>query len=240
MRKDDGLLDGASGTGREIDRRTIAKGVAWTVPAVIVATAAPAAATSRMTANPALTSVELDTHPTGLPSFRFVGTCPSNEAGSIQFLLLTQGSSSASLTTELTLVVGNNPFDVTVDPSFSVQPGQVAIAYTFLDTKRAQRGQGNLLGTVAPYATVTGASQGGNGSTRTITFTIGNHNPKSALVISSVKDSGGSSWTDVSRSSWEDIGTGTVSFTAKRTSKDASARVVGTIDAQAFDVTATA
>jgi hypothetical protein len=44
MRKDDGLLDGASGTGREIDRRTIAKGVAWTVPVVIVATAAPAAA----------------------------------------------------------------------------------------------------------------------------------------------------------------------------------------------------
>jgi hypothetical protein len=46
MRKDEGLLDGASGTGREIDRRTIAKGVAWTVPVVIVATAAPAAAAS--------------------------------------------------------------------------------------------------------------------------------------------------------------------------------------------------
>jgi hypothetical protein len=46
MRKDDGLLDGAGGTGREIDRRTIAKGVAWTVPVVVVATAAPAAAGS--------------------------------------------------------------------------------------------------------------------------------------------------------------------------------------------------
>jgi hypothetical protein len=46
MRKDDSLLDGASGAGREIDRRTIAKGVAWTVPVVIVATAAPAAAAS--------------------------------------------------------------------------------------------------------------------------------------------------------------------------------------------------
>jgi hypothetical protein len=46
MRKDDGLFDGAGGTGREIDRRTIAKGVAWTVPVVIVATAAPAAAAS--------------------------------------------------------------------------------------------------------------------------------------------------------------------------------------------------
>jgi hypothetical protein len=46
MRKDDGLFDGTGGTGREIDRRTIAKGVAWTVPVVIVATAAPAAAAS--------------------------------------------------------------------------------------------------------------------------------------------------------------------------------------------------
>jgi hypothetical protein len=51
MRKDDGLLDGASGTGREIDRRTIAKGVAWTVPVVIVATAAPAAAASLVTSS---------------------------------------------------------------------------------------------------------------------------------------------------------------------------------------------
>jgi hypothetical protein len=46
MHKDNGLLDGVTGTGREINRRTIAKGVAWTVPVVIVATAAPAAAAS--------------------------------------------------------------------------------------------------------------------------------------------------------------------------------------------------
>lgn len=35
-----------AGETREVSRRTIAKGVAWTVPAVIVATAAPAAAAS--------------------------------------------------------------------------------------------------------------------------------------------------------------------------------------------------
>ena len=46
MFKDDARLTQTAGEGREIDRRTIAKGVAWTVPVVIVATAAPAAAAS--------------------------------------------------------------------------------------------------------------------------------------------------------------------------------------------------
>lgn len=47
MLRDDALLnESAAPTAREIDRRTIAKGVAWTVPVVIVATAAPAAAGS--------------------------------------------------------------------------------------------------------------------------------------------------------------------------------------------------
>lgn len=46
MQRDDARLDGSATGMREIDRRTIAKGVAWTVPAVIVATAAPAAAGS--------------------------------------------------------------------------------------------------------------------------------------------------------------------------------------------------
>ena len=47
MHKDDARLDESATAAREIDRRTIAKGVAWTVPVVIVATAAPAAAASR-------------------------------------------------------------------------------------------------------------------------------------------------------------------------------------------------
>ena len=46
MHKDDARLDESATATREIDRRTIAKGVAWTVPVVIVATAAPAAAAS--------------------------------------------------------------------------------------------------------------------------------------------------------------------------------------------------
>ena len=47
MLRDDALLnESAAPSAREIDRRTIAKGVAWTVPVVIVATAAPAAAGS--------------------------------------------------------------------------------------------------------------------------------------------------------------------------------------------------
>lgn len=55
MHKDD-ARDGSVTAPREIDRRTIAKGVAWTVPVVIVATAAPAVAASGVTE--ALTAVK--------------------------------------------------------------------------------------------------------------------------------------------------------------------------------------
>lgn len=46
MHKDDARAQQWPAGTRAIDRRTIAKGVAWSVPVVIVATAAPAAATS--------------------------------------------------------------------------------------------------------------------------------------------------------------------------------------------------
>ena len=46
MFKDDIRVDESAAEPQGIDRRTIAKGVAWTVPVVIVATAAPAAASS--------------------------------------------------------------------------------------------------------------------------------------------------------------------------------------------------
>lgn len=46
MFKDDTRVDESAAQARGIDRRTVAKGVAWTVPVVIVATAAPAAAAS--------------------------------------------------------------------------------------------------------------------------------------------------------------------------------------------------
>jgi hypothetical protein len=49
MFKDDARLDESAVETREVSRRTIAKGVAWTVPAIIVATAAPAAAASAPT-----------------------------------------------------------------------------------------------------------------------------------------------------------------------------------------------
>lgn len=67
MLRDDALLnESAAPTAREIDRRTIAKGVAWTVPVVIVATAAPAAAGS---ANPSNTTFVSSTgHQNGLSS----------------------------------------------------------------------------------------------------------------------------------------------------------------------------
>jgi hypothetical protein len=240
MRKDEVVPEG-TGTAREIDRRTVAKGVAWTVPAVIVATAAPAAATSGMTVSPALSRVAMDTHPSDAPSFYFSVSCPSNEAGEIEFLTLTYGSTSAPLVLVRALVSGTNNLEASVDMPAVPSPGQaVTIAYKVYDADRVLRGQGSLLGMVAPYSTVTGASQSNNGSTRTITFAIGSRNAKSALEISSVKDANDTNWTQISQTSWEDIGTGTVSFTARRPGNGASARVLGTIDGQPFDVTALA
>lgn len=57
MHKDDARAQQWPAGTRAIDRRTIAKGVAWSVPVVIVATAAPAAATSNPVLPTAVTLV---------------------------------------------------------------------------------------------------------------------------------------------------------------------------------------
>lgn len=57
MHQDDACAQQWSAGTRAIDRRTIAKGVAWSVPVVIVATAAPAAATSNPVLPTAVTLV---------------------------------------------------------------------------------------------------------------------------------------------------------------------------------------
>jgi hypothetical protein len=48
MLNDVATPEGADAGPREINRRTIAKGVAWTVPVIVMATAAPAAAASQV------------------------------------------------------------------------------------------------------------------------------------------------------------------------------------------------
>jgi hypothetical protein len=149
MRKDDSLLDGASGTGREIDRRTIAKGVAWTVPAVIVATAAPAAATSRMVASAQLTDVKFDPQPTGNPKLIFSGTATSNESGQLNFLTVEQAGSqpySLNLNKSLAVSSSNTFTDVTATPSFALRPGPVTISYNYADSENQVRGSGQLQG----------------------------------------------------------------------------------------------
>lgn len=57
MQGDDARGDESSVEPRQVSRRTIAKGVAWSVPVVIVATAAPAAATSNPVLPTAVTLV---------------------------------------------------------------------------------------------------------------------------------------------------------------------------------------
>lgn len=241
MHKDDARPDGSATATREIDRRTIAKGVAWSVPVVIVATAAPAAATSGMAATPALSTASIDSHLNGRPSFRFTGSTVSNESGTIEFLTLTQGSNTLTISKVRPLIVGTNNFDITLVPPFEVVPGSISIAFKILDSDGKQRRSGSLSANVPAYTTVVAVGQqgaNGNSSLRTLTFTFGTPNPKSALVVQSVKDSAGTAWTELSQKEWEDIGSGTVYLTARRPSNGAAAVVKGTIDGQPFEKSA--
>ena len=91
MHRDDLTVEKSTPGAREIDRRTIAKGVAWTVPVVIVATAAPAQRLPDGSDTVAIGG-DIDTPLTAsrLPisgMFRIV-------SGSMQFLPLTLGTNS--------------------------------------------------------------------------------------------------------------------------------------------------
>jgi hypothetical protein len=118
MRTDDSLLDGASGAGREIDRRTIAKGVAWTVPVVIVATAAPAAAGSG-NATPA--------------SLYVVGT---NSGQSYSATLSFAGVTGTSTVTLRSLTVdGTDRLSVAAPVKDDITPSHTDFPFSFTSTK---------------------------------------------------------------------------------------------------------
>jgi hypothetical protein len=190
-----------------------------------------------MVATPSISAATIDSHPSGNPSFRFTGTVPSNEPGTVQFLTLSQGTNSWTLAQAKSLIVGDNPFDISVNPNFEVVPGTVSIAYKVLDSDGKPRGSGSMSGSVPGYTTVTKVSQqaaSGNSSTRTLTLTFSTQNAKSALVVQSVKDASGSLWTDLSQTTWEDIDSTSVTFTGKRPSPGAVAVVTGKIDGQSF------
>jgi hypothetical protein len=110
MRKDQAWLEEVAGRGPAIDRRTVAKGVAWSVPVVIVATAAPAAAASQPP-------------PVAVTS---ASASPKGQGGSVHF---TVGFDNPSAATSLSITIlpddGWKPRPI----SLSVPAGQSTVTF---------------------------------------------------------------------------------------------------------------
>lgn len=92
MFKDEVRLDENPGERRQLDRRTIAKGVAWTVPVVIVATAAPAAAVSRVDETTVSATLNAGT-------WKFTFTLTNSRAKTITVNILTLTKNGATVAT---------------------------------------------------------------------------------------------------------------------------------------------
>lgn len=106
MHRGDALVEESASVARGIDRRTIAKGVAWTVPVVIVATAAPAVAASGVTAT--------------------FGSRTSQGKRNLE-LTVTNGRTSGVSVQLLTLYKGNSTTTLIKSTTTVVQPGATAI-----------------------------------------------------------------------------------------------------------------
>lgn len=183
MRKEDGLLDGASGTGREIDRRTIAKGVAWTVPVVIVATAAPAAAASGSVALGPVTGT-LDPS-TGAVTVS--GTVSSSGDGNqVTFLTVSRGTSSTSVNQSMSLSKGgSNPF------SF-VAPSSGGVANSYVLTYSINGGSA-LTQSFSVTSPTQYASSAATRTQSTVTFTLDfTGSPASKITVTSISPNAGS------------------------------------------------
>lgn len=239
MFKDDARLMQAAGAGREIDRRTIAKGVAWTVPVVIVATAAPAAAASG--------AVTLD-------SATYVPIAGSDRAkiavkvkvdGGTKGLTITFGGLSQNGPS--IAIASPNSFQVKGIQTLSIETVATAApaAVTSVLSYSMTGGYGGsaLSVPVAPVSQVTAATRSGSSSTQAFAFTVSPKNSSSAIVITSmtsaaykVGDPAGA-WTLLSQTTWADLGS-SVSFNAKQPSGNyaASATISGTVDGVPFTV----
>lgn len=201
----DARLDESTEGAREIDRRTIAKGVAWSVPVVLVATAAPAAATSRMAVSAGLTSVSFDPQPVGNPQLIFSGTAASNEAGQLNFLTVEQAGSQPSALSQnkaLSASASNIFTNITATPQFALKPGAVTISYNWTDSRNAVRGSGTLTGTIQPVSfyvanTLTFVKRAGTGNL-TVDFKVEiTGDPHSKVTISSITGTNNVTWSKV-------------------------------------------
>jgi hypothetical protein len=129
MLKDDARLDESIAAAADLSRRTVTRGMAWSVPVVIAAVAAPATGGSENPQPPAVTfgpvSGLLDS---SAGTIDFVLSAQSTAAGQIQFLQMNNGAATG-LPTALTLVAGANTLKLSVTKS-GIATGNVTLTYS--------------------------------------------------------------------------------------------------------------
>lgn len=178
MLKDDARVDGSARALRDIDRRTIAKGVAWAVPVVIVATAAPAAAASGAVQITAL-SANLDPA-TG--AITVSGTVSSTGVdNTITFLSASRGDSSTQVNLSKALAKGSSNAFSFVAPS----SGGVANTYVLTYSINGGAAQTFSFTAASPTSYNTGnATRAQNAVSFSLSFT---GSQKSTVTITAVK-----------------------------------------------------
>jgi len=136
MHNDDALVDEAAAQTRQIDRRTIAKGVAWTVPVVIVATAAPAAAASGSTSG-----TFTATHVGQSANYKFVLTVDNSTTSDVVVELQTltkSGSSTNLITANATSVKAGKSTNITVYTGPAAAGETYTLMYMLSGTQKQQ------------------------------------------------------------------------------------------------------
>ena len=138
--------EGADAGARDINRRTIAKGVAWTVPVIMIATAAPAAAASGNAATPSTVRLVADelgsisvffSSVTGTPTVQITGVTGLNVAS---FDSASRPVAAGGTTFSLTRS-NNGNFTGTVTVTFQVAgdvPTNYKAVFTYSRSKGAQ------------------------------------------------------------------------------------------------------
>ncbi|WP_156399909.1 hypothetical protein [Phycicoccus sp. Soil748] len=134
MFKDESAAEKSAPGGREIDRRAITKGVAWTVPVVIVATAAPAAAASGSVSIQSVAATYVPASASGDASITLVVSVKSTgRDNTISFSGLAQGANPALTFTQpqsYTLGIETKSFTMTTGASPSIQPTASNLRYS--------------------------------------------------------------------------------------------------------------
>ena len=242
MRRDESRLNDAISDAVELDRRTVNRAMAWSVPVVMAAVAAPAATGSSSVSITSVAATYVPAAGSAKAKVSLALVVRSAGAGNtITFTSLAQGAKSFNFvgSTSFPLRAGDNTITIETETVGAVSPRSSILSYT------SNLGAGTTAVAIAPVTVATAATRSGNGSAQTFTLALSPRNPNSHLVVTSVtsaankKGDPAGSWTAISQTEWADVGTAAVTFTAKPPSGSfaPAATVAGTIDEIPFSVT---